>query len=210
MNVQPDDLTAKARIRDAAVGLFSDRGIAETSVRSIAAQAGVSPALAIHHFRSKQGLVDAVDDWVAATIERIVVEAVDRTPTGVGPAEMIEAVPVAVRQAVVTLMIKYPAARDYLGRGLLENRPGSARLLDTVLDLIEAQPDMMEGAGLVRRGTDRVLRAQCVCFVLLGPILLARQLEARLGASPFDPVRLARLANTNEDILRRGLYVRSS
>ena len=47
------DLTARARIRDAALARFGAEGIAGTSVRAVAADAGVSPALVLHHFGSK-------------------------------------------------------------------------------------------------------------------------------------------------------------
>ena len=49
------DLTARARIRDAAIECFARQGFA-VSVRAIAAHAGVSPGLVIHHFGSKAGL----------------------------------------------------------------------------------------------------------------------------------------------------------
>ncbi|NUR49810.1 MAG: helix-turn-helix transcriptional regulator, partial [Hamadaea sp.] len=57
----PDDLTARARIRDAAIRLFADRGIAGASVRDIAQEAGVSSGLLRHHFGSKEALRDACD-----------------------------------------------------------------------------------------------------------------------------------------------------
>ena len=59
------DLTTKARIRDTAMELFGAEGVAATSLRSVAAAAGVSPGLVVHHFGSKQGLVRAVDEAVA-------------------------------------------------------------------------------------------------------------------------------------------------
>src|SRR3712207_8086528 len=48
-----DDLTGRARIRDAAIRRFAVDGFG-TSVRAIAADAGVSPGLVIHHFGSKE------------------------------------------------------------------------------------------------------------------------------------------------------------
>jgi TetR/AcrR family transcriptional regulator, regulator of cefoperazone and chloramphenicol sensitivity len=50
-----DDLTAAARIRDAAIEQFGEHGFG-TGLRAIAEAAGVSAALVIHHFGSKQGL----------------------------------------------------------------------------------------------------------------------------------------------------------
>lgn len=47
---------SRVAIRDAAVRLFAERGYAGTSVRDIAGDAGVDPALVIRHFGSKEGL----------------------------------------------------------------------------------------------------------------------------------------------------------
>lgn len=58
-----DDLTASARIRDAAIKLWGEQGYG-ASVRSIADAAGVSPGLVIHHYGSKDGLRQAVDEYL--------------------------------------------------------------------------------------------------------------------------------------------------
>src|SRR6202007_890847 len=62
-----DDLTAVARIRDAAIERFGEQGFG-VGLRSIAEAAGVSAALVIHHFGSKDGLRKACDDYVAEEI----------------------------------------------------------------------------------------------------------------------------------------------
>src|SRR5699024_5757925 len=69
------DLHAKARIRNAAIALFGARGF-DVSVRTIAAQAGVSPALVLHHFGSKAGLREACDEHVLATVLQVKTEAI--------------------------------------------------------------------------------------------------------------------------------------
>ncbi|MBB5891033.1 TetR/AcrR family transcriptional regulator [Kutzneria kofuensis] len=56
-----DDLKARARIRDAAILRFGRDGFAAAPVRRIAADARVSAALVVHHFGSKQGLIEACD-----------------------------------------------------------------------------------------------------------------------------------------------------
>src|SRR5215213_6396132 len=63
-SVNASDLTARARIRDTAMTLFARQGVAATSLRAVARQAGVSPALLVHHFGSKQGLCASVDEAV--------------------------------------------------------------------------------------------------------------------------------------------------
>jgi len=60
-------MTAAARIRDAAIEQFGHRGF-NVGLRAIADAAGVSAALVIHHFGSKQGLRKACDDYIAEEI----------------------------------------------------------------------------------------------------------------------------------------------
>src|SRR3954453_17909595 len=62
-----DDLTATARIRDAAIEQFGEHGFG-VGLRTIAEAAGVSAALVIHHFGSKDGLHKACDEYVAKEI----------------------------------------------------------------------------------------------------------------------------------------------
>ncbi|HET8779893.1 MAG TPA: TetR family transcriptional regulator, partial [Agromyces sp.] len=59
-----EDTTAAARIREAAIVRFGRQGFARTSVREIAADAGVSPALVIHHYGSKDALRETCDEWL--------------------------------------------------------------------------------------------------------------------------------------------------
>lgn len=51
----PEDLTARARLRDAAIESFAQKGFA-SSVREISARAGVSAGLIRHHFGTKDQL----------------------------------------------------------------------------------------------------------------------------------------------------------
>lgn len=66
-----DDRTARARIRDTALELFAEHGEGMVTMRQIAEQAGVSPALVVHHFGSRDGLREAVVDHVRAWMEEL-------------------------------------------------------------------------------------------------------------------------------------------
>ncbi|MGX6606018.1 TetR/AcrR family transcriptional regulator [Micromonosporaceae bacterium Da 78-11] len=66
-----NDLTARARIRDAAIELFAERGIDGATIRDIAQAAGVSSGLLRHHFGSKEGLRDACDEYAMAELSAI-------------------------------------------------------------------------------------------------------------------------------------------
>jgi AcrR family transcriptional regulator len=58
----------RAALIDAAAGLFADRGPRATSVRQVAAAAGVNHGLVHRHFGSKEGLLRDVLEDLAATV----------------------------------------------------------------------------------------------------------------------------------------------
>ena len=63
------DRTARAAIREAALRPFARCGVDGVTFRVVAPAAGVSPALVIRHYGSKEQLREAVDGQVAATLE---------------------------------------------------------------------------------------------------------------------------------------------
>jgi AcrR family transcriptional regulator len=79
--VGPSDLTARARIRDAAINRFAVEGFG-ASVRSIASDAGVSAGLVMHHFGSKDKLRAECDAHLLATIGRLKRENVAEAAAG--------------------------------------------------------------------------------------------------------------------------------
>lgn len=198
VRVQPEDLTAKARIRESAIELFASGGIATTSLRSIAARAGVSPSLITHHFGTKAALREAVD--------AAVLETFDQAFASVEVAGSPEAVSEQVNAAIAGIIGGDRAVREYLGRSLVEATDASQRLFDSLTDLITEGLGSLESAGFVRRGTDETWRAYAVLFIILGPILLGRQLESRLGIDAFTPDVVAARSASNIDLLRHGLF----
>ncbi|TMR90406.1 TetR/AcrR family transcriptional regulator [Nonomuraea basaltis] len=78
----PEDLTARARIRDAALRHFGEHGFEKATTRGIAETAGVSPGLLRHHFGSKQALREACDAHLVKLISRINEQASADTAAG--------------------------------------------------------------------------------------------------------------------------------
>src|SRR5690606_12725808 len=73
-----EERTTKARIRDAAITEFSEKGFNGASIRGIAERAGVSPGLVQHHFGTKQELREACDQHVMKMFQRALVEGYRR------------------------------------------------------------------------------------------------------------------------------------
>ena len=78
MRSASDDRTAIARIRDAAIEQWGRDGF-NVGLRTIAEAAGVSAALVIHHFGSKEGLRKACDDHIAEMVRESKTESMRTT-----------------------------------------------------------------------------------------------------------------------------------
>lgn len=113
------DLTARARIRDATLPRFGADGIAGTSIRAVAADAAVSPALVVHHFGSKDGLRRACDEHVLDTI---------RSGGGAdieGEADI---------GALAEVLQAATPVRRYLARALLDGTDSASALFAEIVD----------------------------------------------------------------------------
>jgi TetR/AcrR family transcriptional regulator, regulator of cefoperazone and chloramphenicol sensitivity len=119
-----EDLTARARIRDAALALFAERGIDAATIRDIARAAGVSAGLVRHHFGSKEALRDACDSYALDRLMRIKEEAVVEGQM-TNPAFLPAAHP--------TILLLY----RYFARSLVDGSPAAAALFDHMVDLAE-------------------------------------------------------------------------
>jgi AcrR family transcriptional regulator len=89
LNVRSADKTAAARIRDAAIEQFGQHGFS-VGLRAIAEAAGVSAALVIHHFGSKEGLLKACDDYIAEEIREAKSESLRSADPATWFAQMAE------------------------------------------------------------------------------------------------------------------------
>jgi AcrR family transcriptional regulator len=123
-----EDLTARARIRDAALRLFAERGIDGATIRDIAAAAGVSPGLVRHHFGSKDALRDACDSYALDRLMRIKEQAV---------LEGRMAEPGFLAAVHPTVLSLY----RYFARALLDGSPAAASMFDEIVDLAEQWAD---------------------------------------------------------------------
>src|SRR3954470_1909420 len=119
-----EDLTARARIRDAALRLFADRGIDAATIRDIAKAAGVSAGLVRHHFGSKEALRDACDAYALDRI-RSIKEAAYSELLASRPAILPSGHPV-----ILQLM-------RYLAQSMVDGSPAAAALFDQLVDYTE-------------------------------------------------------------------------
>jgi AcrR family transcriptional regulator len=162
-----EDLTARARIRDAALRLFADRGIDRTSVRDIAKAAGVSAGLIRHHFGSKDALRDACDAHAIDRLLRIKEQSVD---------EGLLADPAFLPSVQPTKLLLH----RYLGRAMVDGSPAAASMFERFVDLAEE--------WLVENWPDHTTDTRAYAAVLvgsqLGLLVMYDHLVKAMGVDP--------------------------
>ena len=184
-----EDLTARARIRDQALELFAARGVDAVTVREIAAAAGVSHALVLHHYGSKQRLREVVDDHVAQVFDGMF-EAVAADPeeffASGDSASFAELMSGAVPSGS-----PIPA---YLRRLLLSGDVTGQILFRRLFDASVEMTGQMTAAGLMRASGDIAVRAAFLMVNDLAMVLLRDQLTSVLGVDPMSPDGMRRWA----------------
>jgi TetR/AcrR family transcriptional regulator, regulator of cefoperazone and chloramphenicol sensitivity len=194
--VEPSpDLTARARIRDAALHLFGEVGFRAATVRRIAERAGVSAALVVHHFRSKEGLREAVEEHLVAQIREGKFAAMTGALT---PDE----------QTMRRNAEDYAPAMAYLARALTEDAEVGRHLYDRLYRDALAYLAAGEDAGVIRTTHDPEARAAALLNAGLAQTLLQHHLLRVLDTS--DPVEgMVRIAGPVLDLYTDGLFTDS-
>jgi AcrR family transcriptional regulator len=161
------DLTARARIRDAAITHFADEGYERATIRAIAATAGVSPGLLRHHFGSKEELRRACDEHIAETMRRINAQYMDDLGAAAADRRQVQ-----------------PFER-YIVRALAENSPSAAAIFDEMVTMTEQWLKRADAARPDRPAVDRRIRAALISAMKCGIPLLHEQLSRTVGADIF-------------------------
>ena len=189
-----DDLSTRARIRDAAIVLFGRDGFAATSVRAVATAAGVSPALVLHHFGSKDDLRAACDAYI--------VEATLGRNDELGDA----ASSVATMQGWLADVDQFRPQLDYMARMLTDDSPAADRLFDL---LVDGTAQMIRGqvaAGVMRETPDLDVTAVYLTTYGIVPVILGRQIGRRMGSDGMTEDVIRRSTLPILDLYTHGLY----
>lgn len=196
-----DDRTARARIRDEALKLFAERGADAVTMRDIAGAAGVSPALLVRHYGSKDGLVTAVDDHVVATLEALLTEATGRpSEDTLGPS----AVPTLVDSLATHLPPESPIPA-YLSRLLTTGGTVGSAVFARLYGISRTALDAMVAGGVADAGSDPAVRAAVLMANDLAVLMLRPRLTEVLGVDPLAPGGMTRWAAEVLAIYRNGL-----
>lgn len=188
MRSASDDLTTRARIRNAAIALIGEHGFAATTMRMIAQAAEVSPALVVHHFGDKAGLRAECD----AHVTLVFTAEGDSAPT------------VETLRAALADLDAYGPALAYLSR-MVADESGEA-LFDGILQGTLRGLRAQEEAGIIRPQQDAEITALLLTAFGLAPVVLRRPFARALGEEDLTPGALARLTVPLLELFTHGLY----
>jgi AcrR family transcriptional regulator len=192
-----ETLSSRVPIVEAACRVFATAGIEATSLREVARRAGVSPALVVHHFGGKEGLVAAVDE-----------AAVREFADAYAEAEVGDGSTLLRRRAEQTarVMRERPEVCAYLGRALVEGTAGSSGLYRAMIEGGRAEVDSLAENGALRPDADRLWATLQHFFLIWAPLSFMPLLRETLGGELLDPEQLERWVEANVELLEEGLY----
>jgi AcrR family transcriptional regulator len=166
--------------------LFAELGPTSTTIRAVAAEAGVAPGLVSHHFGSKQGLRDACDEYVLDYLRRVIEQGVNEEAVA-DPAYLG-----AVYQSAPTVL-------RYVARALVDGSSGATSLFDNLVALTEGYLADHPPQGRATQSDRRTLAAVQVAM-RLGVWVLHPHLVRALGADTLNSQVLAQISAAVLDV----------
>lgn len=163
------DLTARARIRDAAIACFAEQGF-DASFRTIAARAEVSPGLITHHFGSKEALRAECDAEVLRQYTAVKTDAIDM------PSEHLLKY-LAAPGVAADLMV-------YMLRAIHAGGEPARTFLDRLIDNARGVMARSVEVGLVRPSRDEEARLRYLTYLTMGALLV--QFVTSPGQTPEE------------------------
>jgi len=190
-----EDLTTKARIRDAALARFPEDGFGATTIRAIAADAGVSAGLVVHHFGSKDGVREACDKYVVTMFRETKLAAMEE-------GNMFNP-----SFAASSYQLAAPLLR-YFGWALARGHSAADDLFDEMLkEGIELSRIAIE-SGMIRDSPDLETRTAVQMAMQLGMTVMHAHLKRNLGVDMLTAEGIAALTPTMLEIFS-GLFTPS-
>lgn len=178
---------------EVATRAFARDGFAATSLRSIAKEAGVSPALIVHHFGSRDEL-----------IEECIVRAL-----GLWVSEKQEFVDVSLSVAIGQwqgAIDKHGDKLQFFRQVLVHGGDAANILFSRMVQEARIMIDSEMLKGKMRKVENPDDLALLMTLHGLAPLMLQNQVNNHLGGSFLGPELGARLASANLEIYRKGIY----
>ena len=189
----------KVRILNTAEALFAENGYAATSIRRIADQAGVNPALVHYYFGNKKALLQAVMERSLEPLGRAIAAMKDSA----------EASPEKISRLLLSMVVEHPNIPHLLTREVL--LPGGEMQQYFVENMAPrlggALPALLnreKSAGRLRQDSDPAISAVLIMAMCVFPFIARALAEPVLGID-FNEAGFERLNTQVSALLKHGL-----
>lgn len=169
-----EDLTARARIRNAALRHFADCGFDRATIRDIARAAGVSPGLVRHHFGSKDELRKACDAYALDALHAYIERAM--TDEGLNDPKLIA----EARDPL------HPY-QQYLARALIDGSEAAAQIFDEMVAMTEQILRQIDTQRPDPPAADLRARAAVTLAMALGIPAFRAHISRSIGTDILSP-----------------------
>ncbi len=178
--------------------LFAERGYAGVTVRQVAAAAGVSPPLVIHHYGSKENLRAVLEERVAAFVESMLADLA-RVPEEGGSA--------SVAELFAARLEREPAMAGYVARLLCDGGAAGVALFGRLYEVTQEGMNALGKAGVIRPSRDEPVRDAFLLSNDLAMLLLRPHLSEVVGIDPLSRDGLVRWSAEVVDVYTRGVFM---
>lgn len=178
----PRAAAGRDRLLLVAMRLIAERGYDSVTVRDISTEAGVSVGLINHHFTSKEGLRQAVDDYFIQRTGAALHRSIEATEDF-----DLDRIATYQRRWIMTAEPEWPHFLAYLRRAIMEANPWGEALFRRYYDSIRTLIDRMDAKGMVSPQSDRLWLPFLYMFIIIGPLVLDPFIRSMLGKSTYEP-----------------------
>lgn len=188
----------RTQLLTASLHVLASRPAREATVRTIAAAAGVTPGLVVHHFGTKEKLFSEVDALVAARFT----DAMTIHPQTQDHREAMSAIAAGLSKVIGG----DSDLRGYLRHSILEATPGGVAVFGHLVDLTSSTLQRFAGQGYEPEGGLPWLAVQIVTINLAG-LLFEPVLTALGDTDLFSNEGVTRRTRANLGFISRALGV---
>lgn len=179
--------------------LAAERGWGAVSIRDIAAGAGVSPSLVVHHYRTKSRLRQAADQRAVEIFTELIAKVADLDDAG-------DVAGMSIVAAFHDQVGGDSAVLGYVRRLLIDGGDAATTLFDALFAATAQMLTVMESRGIVTPTDDRPGRAAFLLVSDLAVMIMRDEIGRVLGVDPFSRAGLERWGRTVMDIYTNGAF----
>jgi TetR/AcrR family transcriptional regulator, regulator of cefoperazone and chloramphenicol sensitivity len=195
-------LDGRERLIRQAFILFADKGFDSVTVRDLASASNVSVGLINHHFGSKEGLREAVDEYFIAQFEDAL--------KGAAPQQINtpEDQAIVIDRWIERHEKDWPTIVAYFRRALLEESDWGFSLFQRFYGFVQASVTRLDAEGRIAPDVDRLWLPLLWLYMEIGTMIFDPYIKRMLGKSGYDRELWGRRHRAYMSLIRRGIAPR--